>query len=134
MGKGAERYGEEVSDVKEELDTSLEDGLTEEEAKNRRDEFGLNRIETEETPSWFAFFWDHLTEFVSLLLIVVALISLSTYLFLEPAIERLAESVIVFSIVLINASVGAFQEYRSSKTAKQMQEMMKTEALVVRGG
>lgn len=129
-----EAYRASLSSVAEALDVSPDRGLSAEEVQARRKEYGPNRIETEETPSWLVFFWDHLTEFVSILLIVVALVALATYLFLEPQPEHLVEALIILFIVAINAVVGAQQEYRSEQTVQEIQEMMKTEAIVIRDG
>ncbi len=63
---------------------------------------------------------------------MVGTVALITY-FLDHGedLEHLAESVIIYAIVIINASVGAYQEHKSEKTAQRLREMMKTEATVL---
>ncbi|MFB6130934.1 MAG: HAD-IC family P-type ATPase, partial [Salinigranum sp.] len=128
-------YRQSADDAIREFDTDPDTGLSDADAKRRLDEYGPNQIELEEPPSWLSFFWSHLTEFVSLLLIVVAAISFGAY-FLSPGapIERLATGIIIFGIVLINATIGAYQEYRSVHTAQRLREMMQTRAVVRRDG
>lgn len=100
-------YRRSVDETIAELDTAVEEGLSTAQASDRLDQYGPNRIELAEPPSWASFFWDHLTEFVSLLLVVVAGISLATYVLAPGApIERLATGGIVLAIVLINATIG----------------------------
>ncbi|MFB6165664.1 MAG: cation-translocating P-type ATPase [Haloarculaceae archaeon] len=128
-------YRRSADEAVAEYDTSVEEGLSSTDASDRLEKYGPNRIELTEPPSWFSFFWDHLTEFVSLLLIVVAGISLATYVLSPGApIERLATGVIIVAIVLINATIGAYQEYRSVNTAQKLREMMQTRATVRRDG
>jgi Ca2+-transporting ATPase len=128
-------YRRSAAEAAEEFYTSPETGLSTDEAADRLDEYGPNRIELEAPPSWLSFFWKHLTEFVSVLLMVVAAISFATY-FLSPGapLDRLATGVIILGIVLINASIGAYQEHRSVHTAQKLREMMQTRTTVRRDG
>ncbi len=128
-------YRRDVDDATDEFDVSVASGLSATEAERRLGEYGPNRIETEEPPSWFSFFWRHLTEFVSLLLVFVAGVSFATYVLVpNPPIDRLATGIIVLGIVLINATVGAYQEYRSVNTARELRKLMQTNATVRRDG
>ncbi len=133
--EGVEWYRRPVEDAISEFETSIDSGLARTEVQTRLETYGPNRIEAAEPPSWFSFFWRHLTEFVSLLLIFVGTVSLVAYV-VDPAssIDRLATGIILYLIVLINATVGAQQEYRSVNTARELQEMMETMATVVRDG
>ncbi|KXA92612.1 hypothetical protein AKJ65_07300 [candidate division MSBL1 archaeon SCGC-AAA259E19] len=66
---------------------------------------------------------------------MVGTVALATY-FLGHGeeLEHLAESVIIYAIVMINASVGAYQEHKSEQTAQKLREMVKTECTVMREG
>ncbi|MFB6216267.1 MAG: HAD-IC family P-type ATPase, partial [Candidatus Aenigmatarchaeota archaeon] len=130
-----EYYKIKGSDVCEELDVSPEAGLSEEEVRKRKEKYGPNRIEMREPPSWLSLFLDHLTEFVSILLIIVGTVALATYFLGHGGgLEHLAESVIIYVIVVINATVGAHQEHKSEQTAQRLREMVKTECTVRREG
>ncbi|MFB6184302.1 MAG: cation-translocating P-type ATPase [Haloarculaceae archaeon] len=128
-------YRRSIDDAAEEFDTTPDSGLSSDEARARLEKYGPNRIELSKPPSWLSLFWGHLTEFVSLLLIAVAAISFGTYV-LSPAapIDRLATGVIVLGIVIINATIGAYQEHRSVHTAQKLREMMQTKVIVRRDG
>lgn len=128
-------YEKEIEDIEDEFDTSVEEGLSEKEVRERKEKYGLNRIEIKEPPSWLSLFLRHLKEFVSILLLIVGTVALVTYFLGHGGgLEHLAESVIIYAIVIINASVGAYQEHKSEQTAQRLREMIKTEAKVIRDG
>ncbi|MFB6077374.1 MAG: cation-translocating P-type ATPase [Halarchaeum sp.] len=128
-------YRRSADEAAAELDTDPVTGLSADEAASRLAERGPNRIELSPPPSWLSLFWTHLTEFVSLLLVAVAAVSFGAYLLAPNApIERLATALIIVGIVLINASVGTYQEHRSVHTAQKLREMMQTTVTVRRGG
>ncbi|MFB6145843.1 MAG: cation-translocating P-type ATPase [Candidatus Nanohaloarchaea archaeon] len=134
MPTSEEYYRRSGDDCLDGLDTNR-DGLNEDSVSRRQDEYGKNVIDTDDETSFASLFFDHLTEFVSLLLIGVGSIALVTYFVShDPSIDRIAEAAIIYLIVLINATVGAYQEYRSEETAKKLESMMETEATVLRDG
>lgn len=103
--------------------------------KERREKYGPNKIEMREPPSWISLFLKHLKEFVSILLIIVGTIAFITFFIGHgQGLERLAEAFIIYAIVVINASIGAYQEHKSEKTAQKLREMMKIKAIVLRDG
>ncbi len=129
-----EFYKLSVREAEKHFQTSITHGLSEEKAKKRLEKYGKNKIEIGKPPSRLRFFLKHLREFVSLLLIFVALIAFSVYFFFQPKLEHLVDGTIIVSIVFINASLGAMQEYKSSKIAEKIKRMIKTRARVIREG
>lgn len=132
---GSEVYKKNVDDIIEELDSSIEKGLPKFEVDQRQKTYGFNRIETEKPPSLAYFFLDHTLEFVSIILIGMSLIAFLNYIFFTPVVERFAEGIIIAVIVLINAISGAYQDYKSEKTAHKLKKIVTMiKATVIRDG
>ena len=114
------------------LSTS-EQGITADEATQRKSIYGLNEIQHEKAPSWYSqLFHAFLTPFNALLLIV-ALVSLITDILLVSRAEREYKTVIlVSSMMLLSSLLRFWQEYRSNKAAEQLKSMIKTTATVLR--
>ncbi len=101
-------------------------GLTSEEAEQILGEEGLNELTRESTkPAW----WLFLTQFnspVIWLLLVACLVSAS--------LGEIIDAVAIGSIVVINAFVGFFQEYRAERTVLALRSMTAPRARVIRDG
>lgn len=114
------------SDVDEVLhlfETELE-GLSESEAKQRLDKYGLNEIAREKKIAWYVQLLKTVTNPLSLLLITLAVISLLT----GSAIAAL----IIFIMVIFGGLLRFSQEFQSNKAAEKLREMVSATATVSR--
>ena len=105
------------------FDTSLE-GLSETEAKRRLGKSGLNEIAREKPIAWYVQLLKTVTNPLSLLLIVLATVSLLT----GSAIATLIISIMVVFGGLLRFS----QEFQSSKAAEKLRAMVSVTATVSR--
>ena len=105
------------------LDTSLE-GLSETEAKRRLGKSGLNEIAREKPIAWYIQLLKTVTNPLSLLLIVLATISLFTG---SPT-----AAFIIFTMVIFGGLLRFSQEFQSSKAAEKLREMVSATATVSR--
>jgi P-type Mg2+ transporter len=114
------------SDVDEVLhlfDTSLE-GLNEAEAKRRLNKSGLNEIAREKAIAWYIQLLKTVTNPLSLLLIVLAIVSLLT---------GSATAALIITIMVIFGGLLRFsQEFQSNKAAEKLREMVSATATVSR--
>ena len=127
----------EVKKIAEELDTSLENGLTEEEAEKRLGECGLNELrETEGVSAWkillsqFQDFLIYLLFFAIAVSVIVGFYELSTGG--EPS--EFLDAIVIFIILIVNAILGFYQEYKAEKALESLKEMAPHYAKVIRGG
>jgi P-type Mg2+ transporter len=105
------------------FDTTLE-GLTETEAKRRLAKSGLNEIAREQPKKWYVQLLKTVTNPLSLLLIVLAIVSLLTG---SPT------AALIISIMVIFGGLLRFsQEFRSNKAAEKLREMVSTTTAVNR--
>jgi len=105
------------------FDTSLE-GLSETEAKRRLEKSGLNEIAREKPIAWYVQLLKTVTNPLSLLLIVLATVSLLTG---SPI-----AALIIFIMVIFGGLLRFSQEFQSNKAAEKLRAMVSTTATVSR--
>ncbi|AFZ01751.1 magnesium-translocating P-type ATPase [Calothrix sp. PCC 6303] len=112
-----------VDEVLHLLDTSLE-GLNEAEAKRRLNKSGLNEIAREKAIAWYIQLLKTVTNPLSLLLIVLAIVSLLT--------GSATAAVIITTMVIFGGLLRFSQEFQSNKAAEKLREMVSATATVSR--
>ncbi|CAN1211072.1 magnesium-translocating P-type ATPase [Tumidithrix helvetica PCC 7403] len=105
------------------FDTSLK-GLSDREAKQRLEKYGLNEIAREKPIAWHIQLLKTVTNPLSLLLIVLAVISLLT--------GSTTAAAIIFIMVIFGGLLRFSQEFQSNKAAEKLREMVSSTATVSR--
>jgi P-type Ca2+ transporter type 2C len=122
----------ESRDVLSCLGTSA-DGLSDAEAAARLAEIGPNELPEGEKHTVFQMIVAQFKDFLILLLIAAALISGPGFMLLGEHPEW-ADVIAILVIVVLNATIGVFQEYRAERAMEALREMAGTVASVRRGG
>src|SRR3989344_5264103 len=114
--------------IREVLETlrSREHGLIKEEAANRLQEYGLNKLPEGKTDSLPVIF---LRQFQSPLIYI--LLSAAVIVF---TIGETIDSSIIFAVLLFNAAVGTIQEGKAQSTLLALKKFVETNATVLRDG
>ena len=120
-------YNETIPAVAQDLKTSLSDGLTNEEAKKRLNEYGPNALAGKKKKSMFMRFVDQFKDFMIIVLIIAAILS-------GVVAKEWTDAAIIMIVVILNAVLGVFQEARSEAAIEALKEMATPEAHVKRGG
>ncbi len=120
-----------IDEVCLKLESSLQ-GLSSEEASVRLNKYGFNELRRVKRISALRIFANQFKSIFVLILIVAALIS--AVMSMQHGLEELTESALIMAIVLINAIIGFFQEYKSEKTLEAMQKLTTPKARVLRDG
>jgi Ca2+-transporting ATPase len=118
-------YQKSIDEVLTLLSTRL-DGLSTEEAGKRLSEHGPNVIEKGKKRSAFAILAGQFTDFMILLLIAAAIIS--------AALGETIDAAAILVILLLNAGIGFFQEYRAERALEALSRLATQEAVVIRDG
>ena len=114
---------------------SQESGLTERQVRQRQEKYGRNEVAHEKAPAWYIQFLQAFVNPFIAVLIVIALISLITDVFLAAPADRDYKTLVVVSIMVFLSSLLRFwQEFRSNKAAEQLKSMVRTTASVLRKG
>ncbi|MGZ3769310.1 MAG: cation-translocating P-type ATPase [Bdellovibrio sp.] len=119
-------YSHSESESLEVQKASLQHGLTHEEVKNRAATFGPNKLEDTKKKNAFKLL---LSQFSDLLIIVLISAALIAAFLGEPQ-----DTVAIVAIIILNASLGFFQEYRAEKAMEALKAMTAPLAKVKRMG
>lgn len=105
---------------------SSKSGLASDDAKKRLQEFGYNELPKDKKFTALIMFINQFKDPLILLLIFAGFLSLF--------LHELVESIAIFSIVLLNAVLGFFQEYKAEKAIESLQKISAPTARVLRDG
>ena len=105
---------------------SSEQGLTEDEAKARLAQHGLNDIPVRREKTALSLLFDQVKDLLVITLIVASVVSSIT--------GGESEALIIAAIVLTNIFVGFFQEYKSEKSLQQLIRYIRYRTRVLRNG
>jgi P-type Ca2+ transporter type 2C len=121
-----EAHGKLIEELLDDFETHLERGLTSEQAQQRLAQFGANELTERPRPGFLALLWDQFKNFLVIILIIAAAISL--------ALGEYVDSFAIMFIVLLNAVVGVIQESKAEQALAALQKMAAPQAQVIRDG
>ncbi|MCR9293400.1 MAG: HAD-IC family P-type ATPase [bacterium] len=110
----------------EELQTSAENGLSPEEARQRQAKYGRNELVDRGGRSPLTILWEQFRSAMVGLLIGAALVSV--------ALQEFTDAAVIAAIVLLNAALGFFQDYRAEKALAELKKLAVPNVRVRRGG
>lgn len=105
---------------------ATEAGLGSQEAAARLASGGRNVLPHSPPPAWWQLLLRQVRSPIILILIVAAAVSL--------AIGHGTDALIIGLVVVVNALLGGFQEYRAERSALALRQLLRTRAFVVRDG
>lgn len=121
-----------IEDVRKRLRSNLEKGLTEDEVKARRQEFGLNELVSSKKNSIIIKFLNQFKDFMIIILIFAAIVS-AILSYIEKTNEYV-DSLIIVVIVVLNAVMGVVQENKAEKSLDALKKMAAPTCKVKRHG
>lgn len=114
--------------------TSL-DGLGQEQVEENRDLYGENTITKGQEDSIFKKIYESIINPFTIILLVIAFISLVTNVWLaKPGQEDPTTSIIIVVLILISGGIRFVQELRSDKATTNLSKMIVNTATVIRDG
>ena len=105
---------------------SSQDGLSEEEVKNRREKYGLNVLPQEKRFRVGLFLISQFKSPLVYILLIGGFISLG--------VKENFDALVIFVSVAVNVGIGFYQEYSSGKTLEKLTQVVKVAARVKRSG
>lgn len=112
--------------VEKAVQTSFKNGLTNEEIKIRRKQFGFNELQEAEKQSALLLFFSQFKDFMVIVLLVATLIS--------GILGEYIDAIAIILIVFVNGILGFFQERKAEKSLEALKELSAPMATVLRGG
>lgn len=110
----------------EEIQAYLKNGLSQEEAAKRLEQFGPNQLKEKKKKSTFQLFLDQFKDFMITILVIAAIFS--------GIAGEWSDTIIILVIVVLNAIMGFVQEYRAEKAMESLKKMSEVQSQVIRGG
>ena len=115
-----------VADAEKELNTSVQNGLSDAEAQARLAQNGPNRLEGQKERSLIQMFLAQFKDFLVIILIIAAVISLFLHEYVDGGV--------ILLIVVLNAVLGASEENKASNALKALKRMSSPLAKIIRNG
>lgn len=115
-----------VAETLSAFQTDPERGLSSAEVQRRRAQFGFNELAERPRPGFWRMLLDQFNNFLILILIAAACISL--------VLGEIEEAVAIIAIVLLNAILGVIQERRAEEALAALKKMAAPDARVLRDG
>ena len=113
-------------DVLKQLNTDAAIGLSENEARQRQDIYGLNELTDRPLESPWKILWEQFTATVVVVLIVAAVVS--------AVLGEYKDAIAIFSIVVFNAILGFRQEYQAEQSIAALKKLAVPTVKVRRDG
>ena len=124
-------YAKSVDEVLRELNATAE-GLTTEQAKERLEKYGPNKLKEGEKPTLLQRFIAQLKDPMLIILLIAAAVSALTGMLAQE--NEWAEVIIILAVVLLNAILGVFQESKAEAAIEALQTMTAATCKVLRDG
>lgn len=121
-----------VDEVRRNVRTSVNLGLTNEEAKKRLEKDGLNKLEDKKKESIIIKFIKQFNDFMIIILIIASIIS-AVMAYIQGSNDYI-DSIIIITIVIFNAVMGLVQEAKAEKSLEALKKMSSPVAKVKRDG
>lgn len=121
-----EWYKQSKEELLSNLDSNLDSGLTSNEVNLRLEKYGTNDLKEENKKSFFSKIVAQFSDFLILILIAAAIISVF--------VGEAQDAMVILAIVIVNAFLGIYQEGRAEKALDALKKMSSPNAKVVRNG
>ena len=108
------------------VESDATSGLSPELALRRLERFGPNALREPKRRSWSSVFLGQFKSPLIYLLLVAAVIAL--------ALGHAKDAIVIFTVVLLNSLIGAFQEGRAERALEALRKLATHKARLVRGG
>jgi len=119
-------YSFNTEEVIKRIDANISEGLSESEAKKRSQIHGKNLLPEKKKVSKLIKFLKHFNDILIYILFAAAIITLF--------LEKYVDTVVIFIVAIVNASIGFFQENKAEKSLENIRKMLSLKAQVLRGG
>ncbi len=134
--------------LKQALNTDLEKGLSEEEAKIRLEKYGENKLEEKKKKSFIRIFFEQMND--PMIFVLFAAIAVTIGVSIYETIKTInagtftgnyflevgdwPDVIIILAVIIINALIGSIQEVKAQSSLEALKKMSSPETTVIRDG
>ncbi len=126
-----EYFSKKISEVEKELKTDINNGLKDEEIRDKQDTYGYNELEKKKKKSIVVKFLEQFKDFMIIILIIAAIVSAVVGI---KQGEGFTDSIIIMIVVIVNAIIGLVQENKAEKSLEALQKLSAHMSKVIRNG
>lgn len=129
-------HSERLDNIRRELGTNIETGLSAEQVHRRTQEYGANKLNEKPPRTWLQRFLEQMKDTMVIILILAAAISLglSIYNHFQGQEADWIEPIVILLIVVINGILGVIQESKAEAALEALKNMSSPAACVLRDG
>ena len=127
----------EVEKVEDELDTSTQNGISENEAERRLERYGTNEVKKAEGVSPWQILLSQFKDFLVYLLLFAIAISIIIGMYnlsIGEEASEFVDAIVIAVILIVNGVLGFYQEYKAERALESLKEMAPHYAKVIRDG
>ena len=124
-------YQKNIEDVKKELATDIEKGLSSKQVEEKQQNVGFNELKARKKKSLIVKFLEQFKDFMIIVLIIAAIVS-GIVGILEG--EGITDTIIILIVVIVNAIIGVAQENKAEKSLEALQKLSAHASKVIRNG
>ena len=121
-----EWYQKSNEDLLQELNTDINNGISQDEANGRLEKYGPNELKEEARQSFLSKLLAQFKDVLVLILIAAAIVSAFVG---EPV-----DAIVIIAIVIVNAILGLYQEGKAEKSLEALKKMSAPNAKIIRDG
>lgn len=114
------------------LETNQNKGLSTSQVKKRLEQYGTNELTHKKKNGFFKKFIGQFSDFMVIILLIAAAVSFITSLIRHDM--DFIDSIIILTIVVVNAFTGVIQESRAEKAIEALKKLSSPQATVLRDG
>ena len=124
-------FNKEIDQVEKELEVNKQEGLTNEQVKQKQEKYGLNQLKAKKKKSLLQKFIEQFKDFSIIVLIIAAVVS--GFVGVSQG-EGITDTVIILIVVLVNAIIGVAQESKAEKSLEALKKLSSHASKVIRNG
>ena len=120
-----------IEEVEKELETNIEQGLSNKKVLEKQQKYGLNELQTKKKKSLLQRFISQFKDFSIIILIIAAIVSGIVGV---AEGEGITDTIVIMVVVIVNAIIGVSQESKAEKSLEALQKLTDHASKVVRDG
>lgn len=124
-------FNKSIEEAEKILETNIQNGLTENDVKTKREKYGLNMLKAKKKASLLQRFIEQFKDFSIIVLIIAAIVS--GFVGISQG-EGMTDTIIILMVVLANAIIGIAQESKAEKSLEALQKLTDHASKVIRDG
>jgi len=126
-----------IDEVVETVETDIQQGLSSKEAEKRLELLGRNSLPPPKRKSKSSILLNQFNDLLIYILVVAALVTLTLSLIKADGVyslEYFFDTIVIVTVLVINAILGFYQEWRAEIAVLSLQSMVSDETTVIRNG